>query len=90
MSNCEDLIIEVTGCNSDDAAMIEHIMREDIFHSTLDWQTRSQLKRAAKQAARLLNENRDLYELERAQLRAIFEEMKQAEIQKAENLDYEI
>lgn len=29
---------------------IEEIMRHTIFHSTLDWQTKAQLRRAAKQA----------------------------------------
>lgn len=29
---------------------IEDIMRHDVFHSTLDWQTRAQLERGAKLA----------------------------------------
>jgi hypothetical protein len=33
------MILEDTGCTTDDAGLIEYIMREDIFHSTLDWQT---------------------------------------------------
>jgi hypothetical protein len=33
---------------------IEDTMRHEIFHSTLDWQTRAQLERGARQAARLL------------------------------------
>jgi len=36
---------------------IEDIMRNDIFHSTLDWQTRAQLARAARaQLARAARE----------------------------------
>lgn len=34
------------------------IMRGDIFHSTLDWQTRAQLRRAARQAWQILLELR--------------------------------
>lgn len=83
MSSYREMIIEDTNCNLDNAAMIEHIMREDIFHSTLDWQTRAQLRRAALRAAKMLEENRDLYEQERAQTRAVFEQMRRAEQQAA-------
>ena len=82
MSTYQDMIIEDIGCSPDDAVMFEHIMREDIFHSTLDWQTRAQFCRAARKATKILAENRDLYELERAYARAIFEEMQQAAAQK--------
>jgi hypothetical protein len=70
------MIIENTGCTGEDATMIEHIMREDIFHSTLDWQTRAQLRPAAREAAQLLEANRKLYEQEHTQARAIFEQMR--------------
>ena len=33
---------------------IEDIMRRDIFHSTLDWQTREQLEDGARQAQDVL------------------------------------
>ncbi|MFA6433729.1 MAG: hypothetical protein WCW52_03455 [Elusimicrobiales bacterium] len=58
MSLYRDLIIEATGANKTDAAYIEDIIRNDIFHSTLDWQSRAQLTRAAKTAAKLLAEYR--------------------------------
>jgi len=48
-----DLISSATGVT--DPAMlarIEDYMRNVIFHSTLDWQSAAQLKRAAKTAAR--------------------------------------
>ena len=47
------IITEATGVT--DPAMLKRIedyMRDVIFHSTLDWQTRAQLKRAAKTAQR--------------------------------------
>lgn len=34
---------------------LEDVMRHDIFHSTLDWQTREQLMEAARQAAEWLD-----------------------------------
>jgi hypothetical protein len=62
MSAYEKDIIEVTGCSPDDAAMIEHIMREEVFHSTLDWQTAAQFNRAARKAAKILAADRGIYE----------------------------
>ena len=62
MSGYEKDIVEVTGCSPDDAAMVEHIMREEIFHSTLDWQTAAQFNRAARKAAKILAADRGIYE----------------------------
>ncbi len=59
MTFYQDLIIKATGANMRDAGHIEDIMRNDIFHSTLDWQSRVQLARAAKTAAEMLTEYRD-------------------------------
>lgn len=73
------LIQRATGAPLNDLAMIENIMRDDIFHSTLDWQTGEQLSSAARQAFDLLNENRDMYEFSRASAMAAFNEMRAAE-----------
>jgi hypothetical protein len=50
MSFYSELIIKATGCQESDAEEIEDYMRDIIFHSTLDWQTRKQLEEAAKEA----------------------------------------
>lgn len=55
------LIDETTGAPENDIGQIETIMREDIFHTTLDWQTRQQLADAARDAYELLMANRELY-----------------------------
>ena len=55
-------IVGFLGCTQADAAMIEYIMREEIFHSTLDWQTKAQFNRAASQAMKLLAADRATYE----------------------------
>jgi hypothetical protein len=83
MSSYREAIIEDTGCNPDDAGMTEHIMREDIFHSTLDWQTRAELRRAARKAAKILAQDRPLYEEYFTKTRAVFEEMRQTAQQNA-------
>ena len=59
MNYYEDLIIRATGVPGRDARYVEDIMRNDIFHSTLDWQTRAQLVRAARKAADLLKAYRN-------------------------------
>ena len=49
-----ELITEATGITDPtEVAKLEEIMRCDIFHSTLDWQTREQLMEAAKTAQAL-------------------------------------
>jgi len=72
LSFVHQLIQEATGAPAADLSYIEHIMRTDIFHSTLDWQTAAQLRIAAREAYALLNENRDLYEYERKQALSFF------------------
>lgn len=62
----ELLIQKATGAPVADLPRIENIMSEEIFHSTLDWQTRPQLIAAAREAYRLLNEDRPLRDLDRA------------------------
>lgn len=51
----KEQIQEATGCGPEDAAEIEGIMRNTIFHSTLDWQTRAQFNKGARQAKELLD-----------------------------------
>ena len=79
MNPLRRLIQHATGAPAGDLALVENIMRDDIFHSTLDWQTGEQLSSAARQAFTLLNENRDMYEFSRASAMAAFNEMRAAE-----------
>ena len=58
MSPYHQIIIAATGVGEKDAVYIEDIIRNDIFHSTLDWQSRATLVRAAKEAMGLLAEYR--------------------------------
>lgn len=53
-------ITEATGVTDPaDVAEIEDSMRNDIFHSTLDWQTKAQLKRGAREAWEIVQIMRD-------------------------------
>jgi hypothetical protein len=51
------IISEATG-EKDPAKLrrIEEVMRQDIFHSTLDWQTKKELSDAARLAVEVLAE----------------------------------
>lgn len=50
MSRYRELIMQATGYTAKQAAQIEDTMRNVIFHSTLDWQTRDELQKAARLA----------------------------------------
>jgi len=55
-----DVINEATGVtDSKTLEEIEDTMRRDIFHSTLDWQTREQLRKGAKEAYEVVQIMRD-------------------------------
>jgi hypothetical protein len=68
------LIQEATHAPVGDLPLIEHIMRSDIFHSTLDWQSREQLMVGARAAHELLITNRELFEYEQQAARAVCRE----------------
>lgn len=76
MNHRHGLIQGVTGAPARDLALVENIMRDDIFHSTLDWQTREQLTAAAREAFALLQANRQLYESHAAEIQAAFQSVR--------------
>ena len=71
-----EIIAAATGAGGDDLAIIEDIMRNEIFHSTLDWQSRTQLENAARKAAALLEADREFYVHSLKVRRLTFEEMR--------------
>jgi len=46
----QQMIQRATGCTEAEACAAEDIMRHDIFHSTLDWQSRALFDKAARLA----------------------------------------
>ena len=46
----KETIKKVTGCTPQDAVEIEDYMRNIYFHSTLDWQTKAQFNKGAKES----------------------------------------
>ncbi len=76
VSPYHEVIQRVTGAPIGDVPRIENIMREEVFHSTLDWQTEEQLAVAARQAQRRLHEDREMYDLDLACRQAMLQVMR--------------
>jgi len=68
-------IVDQLGCSAADAAMIENIMRNEVFHSTLDWQSESELQRGTRKAWAILEADREVFESYRRDVQRVFEEM---------------
>lgn len=49
------IIIEATGCTEVIAGELAQIMEHQIFHFALDWQTKPDLEKAAKEALIIYN-----------------------------------
>jgi hypothetical protein len=56
MSRYLEIIRQATGCTAAQAAEIENVMRNVIFHSTLDWQTKEELEDAARLAVEVIRQ----------------------------------
>ena len=50
VSGYQEMIMESTGCTAKQVPEVEDIMRHSVFHSTLDWQTRLEFDKGAKEA----------------------------------------
>ena len=62
----EQMIAEATGAPDAILSILENIMRDEVFHSTLDWQDDAQFTTGARRALRIFLSNRRLYETEAA------------------------
>ncbi len=58
LSGYRKAIVEATGCAPEEAEDVEEIMRHDVFHSTLDWQTKKQFDAGARKAYKILKQSR--------------------------------
>lgn len=62
MMGYQKLISEISGITDPKRlAEIEETMREDIFHSTLDWQPRKQFAKGVREAIELLKATEQHY-----------------------------
>ena len=67
------MIQKATGAAEELLPALERIMREDVFHSTLDWQTRSEFNRGAKKAQAIYLADAAFYDADLAMRRASVE-----------------
>jgi hypothetical protein len=67
-----DLIAEATGAADEVPPILEQIMREEVFHSTLDWQSARQFRAGAKKAYRIYLADADFYRASARHRRARF------------------
>lgn len=67
------MIQKATGAADELLSVLERIMREDVFHGTLDWQTRSEFSRGAKKAHAIYLADAAFYDADMAMRRASFE-----------------
>jgi hypothetical protein len=68
-----DLIAKATGAADDLLPILEKIMREDVFHSTLDWQSASQFRSGARKALAIYEEYPDFFQAEMSHQLARFQ-----------------
>ena len=66
------LIAAATGAATSKLAILENIMRDEIFHSTLDWQTSDQLAAAARQAHDIYRSAPCFYDMEAIHQKAVY------------------
>jgi hypothetical protein len=56
MSIYQQIIRHATKCSDAEAFQIEDVMRNVIFHSTLDWQTHEELESAARLGCKIVRQ----------------------------------
>ena len=66
------MIKAATGAPEKLLPTLERIMRRDVFHSTLDWQSAVEFARGARQALAFYRRDAAFYDAETAQLAAFF------------------
>jgi hypothetical protein len=67
-----ELIAKATGAPAELLPILESIMRDEIFHSTLDWQSAAEFREGARKAHRIYLANPSFYDADRRMRRASF------------------
>lgn len=65
-------IAEATGAPAETLPILERIMRDEVFHSTLDWQTARQFRAGARKAWKIYSEDAEFFQAETRLRRASF------------------
>lgn len=67
-----ELIAKATGAPAELLPILENIMRDEVFHSTLDWQSAAEFREGARKAHRIYLANPSFYDADRRMRRASF------------------
>lgn len=65
-------IAEATGAPESSLPILEEIMRDEVFHSTLDWQSASEFREGARKAYAIYLEDRGFYDANARWRKAVF------------------
>jgi hypothetical protein len=86
LSGYHSMIREATGAPSHLLGLLENIMRQEVFYSTLDWQTRAEFDRGAKRAYTLYRRDSAFYDAHFSLRAATFQLMRaEAELAQAQS-----
>lgn len=66
------MIAEATGAKDDILPILEEIMRSEVFHSTLDWQSAAEFRSGARKAYRLYLADKAFYDANARWRRSVF------------------
>lgn len=66
------MIAKATGAADAALPILEEIMRSEVFHSTLDWQSATEFRRGAKKAYQLYLADKAFYDANARWRRAVF------------------
>jgi len=72
LTGYQEMVEAATGAPEKLLPTLERIMRRDVFHSTLDWQSAAEFDRGARQALALYRRDAAFYNAETAELAAFF------------------
>lgn len=76
LSGYHAIIQEATGAPRHLLGLLENILRQEVFHSTLDWQTRAEFDRGARRAYSLYRRDSAFYDAHFALRAATFQLMR--------------
>jgi hypothetical protein len=83
-------VVALLRCTNEEAVVIEDLMRNEVFHSTLDWLSKQQFNRGARKAKALLAGDREFFLQAYAERRALFRKARRQRDTVAQVPAYEI
>lgn len=83
-------IMSLLSCTSEEASIIEDLMKTEVFHSTSDWQEREEMEIGAREAQTIFEKARTFFIRAYAIRRALFKKWRSKSEMTVKTLDYAI